>query len=82
MFGWTRDPAIKWLVEADALALMGDHGEAAYHIARAKASDARRGVTEGSRPAGYWHRVRREIARITGCDQREIETRRADGGVV
>ena len=79
MFGWQRDPAIKGLVEFDALALMRDHGEAAYHVARQKAGDARRSVVDGDRPAGHWHDVRREIARRTGREGRDTATKMADG---
>ena len=66
MFGWQRDPAIKGLVEFDALALMREHGAAAGHFARERAGDSCRGVVVGERPARHWHKVRWEIARRTG----------------
>ena len=54
MSGWVRDPATKAFVEADALALIRAHGEAAYPVARRKATDARRSVVDGNRKAGHW----------------------------
>ena len=79
MFCWQRDPAIKALVEADALLLIENYGDAAYQIARQRAAGARRGVVDGNRPVGHWHDVRREIARRTGRDGRDTATRMIDG---
>ena len=55
------------LVEADARALIDQHGIQAYGVARWRAHQVGTGkLVDDSRPSGHWRAVSRRVARLTG----------------
>lgn len=57
------------LVEADARALIEQHGVQAYGVAGWRAHEARPGkVIDDARPAGHWRAVKRMVAKMIGHD--------------
>ena len=57
------------LIRQDAALLIASFGDGAYDVARTRAREVRlRKVIDDNRPAGHWHKVRLEIARMTGKD--------------
>jgi hypothetical protein len=68
---WRKHSQAESQVAEDARALILRFGDSAYDEARTRAREARLGRTvDANRPVGHWDKVRREIGRRTGRDQR------------
>ena len=77
IFGfWKRWRERQALIDSDAAALIQDHGESAYHVARDRAASVKRGgIMDGNRSPRHWDFVRREVARRTKRNRTDTATR-------
>ena len=63
----------------DADALVRDHGDAAYGLARSRSREAREGLTiDPDRDERHWDRVRRRVARRLKLSRPDTATRMLD----
>ena len=73
---WRRRKELKAIVDADATAMIAEHGDSAYWFARDRSLEFRlHKVVDPDRTPEYWDAVRFEIRRRQGRDAADTATR-------
>ena len=77
MFGrWRRRKEMKAGVDVDATAMIAEHGDSAYHVARDRALELRlHKIVDAERSPEHWNLVRFEIRKRTGRQGADTATR-------
>ncbi len=81
MFGWwRRRKEMKARVDADARAMIAEHGDSAYWVARDRALELRlHKVVDADRTPEHWDRVRFEIRERSPRQGADTATRLIEG---
>ena len=77
MFGWwRRRKELQARVDADAAAMIAEHGDSAYWIARDRALEFRlHKIVDAERTSEHWDRVRFEIRKRSGVRSTDTATK-------
>jgi hypothetical protein len=82
MFGWwRRRKEMRAAIIAEADAMIAEHGDSAYWVARDRALEERlHKIIDAERTADHWNRVRFEIRRRMPVRGADVATKYLDGG--
>ena len=82
MFGWwRRRRELKDRIDADATAMVAEHGDSAYWVARDRALELRlHRIIDADRTPEHWDRVRFEIRKRIGVRPADTGTRYLEEG--
>ncbi len=77
MFGWWKQrKIIRARIVADAEAMIAEHGDSAYWVARDRALEGRLyKIIDAERTSDHWDQVRFEIRRRTGLRTTDAATK-------